>query len=235
MKWKALATLSLTLGMALAACGAEPARALSFSVPWPYLEQTEYVLYDKDGKEIGQTTWTITKEGETYILGEKTRIGSLHDEKLVTVQATDLKPIKSTWQRRGTPADFSLEAEYKGDKLIVKARTKDGDKGVTIGVPADAYDNDEGLMMIRALPLSEGFSTAYTNVVPATASSLKLKLKVLAKETVEAPAGTFSTHKLQMDFGAGVQYAWYSVDEPYYLVKYQNVQSGVVFVLRRHS
>jgi hypothetical protein len=95
-------------------------------------------------------------------------------------------------------------------------------------VPENAVDNDQLLMTLRALPFSEGYITNYVIVNTINATKVNGTFTVQPQETVTVPAGSFNAWKVEMSFGQTTQYAWYQVDSPFKLVKYDNGTTQMV-------
>ena len=100
-------------------------------------------------------------------------------------------------------------------------------------IPDDAYDNDEVLFLLRAIPFEVGYSATYTNVVPAAGLTPKATITVVGEEEVEAPFGSFNCYKLEISVLGTTQYLWYGVDSSHYLVKAE--VEGIVMLLTEVS
>ena len=124
--------------------------------------------------------------------------------------------------------EIELNTTYVGNKLKVEVQTAEGHSEGELDVPADAYDNDEIIFLLRALPFEEGYQATYTNIVAATAQMPKVTVNITGKEQVQVPVGLFDCWKLELGAAGQQQYAWYSVDSPHYLVKYDDRQSIVI-------
>jgi hypothetical protein len=86
---------------------------------------------------------------------------------------------------------------------------------------------------VRALPLAEGYRFTYTNIVGASATALKTTVNVVGKEKIDAPAGSFTTYKVELNFGQASNLAWYDVDKPHHLVRYENTPAKQWLVLTK--
>ncbi len=218
-RWWPMALLALLL----AACS-QAASPLPLHAPWSEeAEETTYVIARAaDGKEVGRATFIVRREGDAYVLDQRFTLGVMDDHIVARVRAEDLKPLGGTREVIGTTNDFTLTTTYEGNKLAIKAKTKDGDKAATITVPADAYDNDTLLMILRGLPWAAGWEGRFTNVVAANALQVKIGLKVVGQETWETPQGHVETWHLRMTIGQQHQDMWYDVEPPHLLRKYDN-------------
>ena len=216
-------TLLAIAGIMLAACS-KPATGLTLKAPWGNdPEHNEYVITRAaDGKEVGNATIDIRRDGGAYVLDQRFTLGIVDDKITMRLRVDNLRPISGTREIIGTANDFSLASTYDNGKLTINAKTKDGDKAATINVPVEAIDNDSALMIFRGIPWAEGWEATFTNVVAANATQTKIGLKVVGKETVELPKGSVETWHLLMTVGQTTQDFWYGVESPHYLIKYNN-------------
>jgi tRNA splicing ligase len=232
MKYLILVMLALALVVGCGASAPTPTPAAKLVVPWGAGDRAEYTI-EMDGKTLGALVFTTQRKDDGYVVMTETSAGEVKDVSNVRVDK-DLKPIGNTRQITGAgKADFTLMTVYDKGKLTIQAKTADGDKSATIDAPADSWDNDQSLVSIRALPLAEGYQFTYTNIVGASATALKTKITVLSKEQVTVPAGSFTAYKVEMDFGQGKNYAWYDVNPPHHIVKYENSPAKQIIVLTK--
>jgi len=202
------------------------------AVPWGAGDRAEYTI-EMDGKTLGTLSFSTQSKDNGHIITTETSAGAVKDVSNVRVDK-NLKPIGNTRQVTGAgKSDFALMTVYDKGKLTIQAKTADGDKTATISVPADSWDNDQSLVCIRALPLGEGYTYAYTNIVGASAGVLKTTLTVLGQEKVDVPAGSFTAYKVEMDFGQGKNYGWYDVNAPHHIIKYENEPAKQVILLAK--
>lgn len=202
------------------------------AAPWGAGDRAEYSI-ESNGTALGSLVFTTERKDDGHVIKTETSAGAVTDVSNVRVDK-DLKPIGNTRQVTGAgKADFTLMTVYDKGKLSIQAKTADGDKTATINVPADSWDNDQSLVSIRALPLADGYSFTYTNVVGASAAVVKTTITVVGRETVTVPAGSFTAYKVEMDFGQGKNLAWYDVKAPHHIVKYENVPAKQVIVLTK--
>lgn len=226
--------LALLAALLIAGCGAgaTPAPAVKLAIPWGAGDSAAYTIM-MDGKDIGTLSFSTQGKDGGYVITTETAVGAVKDVSNVRVDQ-NLRPIGNTRQISGAgKADFTLMAVYDKGKLSIQAKTADGDKAATINAPADSWDNDQSLVSIRALPLADGFIHTYTNIVGASASALKTTLTVRGREKLEVPAGSFTTYKVEMDFGAASNVAWYDVNTPHHLVQYENTPLKQTIVLTK--
>jgi Protein of unknown function (DUF3108). len=226
---KLLGVLVVTLALCFALVGCAPGKPLTISaIPWSDEEETSYIIQDQTGNTTGSGNLTITKEGESYILGQYWAIDEVKQTLSIKVASDSLKPICENQTIVTPEGEFKINTTYTDNKLKIEAETPQGPQSAEIDVPDDAYDNDEILFLFRAIPFEEGYQSTYTNIVASTAQKPKVTITIIGKEQVEAPAGLFDCWKLEFKVSRQKQHFWYSVDSPHYFVKYDNGQDIIL-------
>lgn len=226
---KLLMPLAIVLVLCFVLVGCAPKETGMIStIPWPDEEETKYTVQDQAGNSIGSGNLTITREGESYILKQDWTIEEVRQAISIKVADADLKPISGEQSMVSPQNEIKINTSYVGNKLKIELETAEGHKATELDVPTDAYDNDELLFLFRALPFKQDYRVTYTNTVAAMAKMPKVTVTIIAKEQVEVPAGLFRCWKLELEAAGQKQYAWYSVDGPHYLVKYDDTQHIVL-------
>jgi hypothetical protein len=223
-------------------------------VPWVDGEELQFV--DKEGntkaiyrttsaKSNGKTVWrfqTLTLRG--YPLS-----GYLYSR--IYMNASNLMPISSLLigysdirsdrftiggrtrtQINYTPGVIEVSKGYDPDGSPVSGKN-------LLALEREAYDynSDQFEMIIRTLPLREGFQTVIpmlsqswvdNTAVKETVSPIDtIKVSVPAREKIIVPAGAFDCYKVVKSWntGAAIVY-WISADEHAYLVKVEGRSGG---------
>lgn len=221
-----LGLIVLLLTTACQVAGGEP---LPLTVPWGDQEEAVYSIRDQQGNEVGTGIWAIRRTEEGYEIHATFALGKVKDDISLIVRASDLKPIHGKRALTGTTNDFTLNTTYTDGALHISAQTKDGERSANLRLPVDAYDNDQLLVTLRALPYSDDYVARFTTIVPASGSQITTKLKVLGREMVETLAGTFEAYYVELNFASTRQWVWYAVEAPHHIVKYDNGKT--VFLL----
>jgi len=223
----------LLAAVLLAGCAtsATPSPMVQVSPPWVAAERAEYTILVA-GQAQGSIIFTVMPKEDGFLIGTEATMGSVKTMTQTRVDKT-LQPIGDTSQLTGAgKADYTLMKVYDRGKLSFQARTADGDKAVTISYPADTWDNDQLLMSVRSLPLAEGYSVSVT-IFAGTTAPIKTTIKVVGKEEVTVPAGTYTAYKVEFDFGQSKHSAWYDVNRPYHMVKYERPEGPQAMVLTK--
>ena len=219
-----LIVMAILASVLLVGCAPGNLQPLAFgNPPWSDGEVTQYAIQGAGGRDVGSGSWTWTRNGtgwqQAYSL---TRAGQVDEGSVVL--GPDLAPVSSWRQLAGK----KFQASYQGNQVTIQAGDSAPSQLVASGVPVD---NDASLQIARALPLTKGYATRYTDVIPTSGQQAQVTLSVTGAETVTVPAGSFVTWHTVLDFGTGQHDAWYQQDSPHYLVKYLNRASGAMFAL----
>lgn len=238
-------------GLILAACGSdteleqepeaetqpEPVSGIVADVPWSdsgssrhTIEFTGYVIQNYEGSDIGTVALTITRLDDIYMLKQWYVFGDYVG--LVTianVRADNLKPLAGGITMPDaiyTPVvTYSYEEE---GKLKIDIDTQEGNRHEVIDVPEDAYDDNELVFLLRAIPFEIGYTTNFTNVIAASAQKHVVTVTVVGEEELQVPAGSFDTYKIELTMAGDKKYLWYGKDEPHYLVKLDDGASVIL-------
>ncbi len=238
MKRSVLILLLLTVVcLALAGCGQPAVPTLTISqIPWPDDEVTTYTIEDQDGSTIATGELTIQKGNNTYLLIQHFEISAQEavQHTTVNVSAADLKPISGNQTIQTPEGVLGVVTIYSEGQVSVTATIDGDEQSATFEIPDNAYDNDEVLFLLRAIPYEVGYIASFTNVASLYGLTSKVTVKVVGEEDVTTPAGSFNCYNLEFSIegGAQKQYVWYGVDQPHYLVKYDN--GATIFLLTDH-
>jgi ABC-type glycerol-3-phosphate transport system substrate-binding protein len=212
-----------------AAGSTSPSELTLQAAPWTGTEKDNYQLVDAQGKELGTTQFTFAKQDNQWTISETDTISQTTIDSKMTLDATTLKPIGEERNVQGQSGNLKLTTKYTNGKLDITAVTGTDTKTATIDVPADAIDNDQLLMTLRALNFKQGLQQKFNLVVSSNALMLPTTVRVLSQESITVPAGTFNTWKTEFDLGqSGTLTCWYGVDAPNLLVKEQQGQASLI-------
>jgi hypothetical protein len=207
-----------------------PASGLGLaSAPWSNGESTNYDwLDDASGNNIGTSTITISLQTTNWYIKEVDTIGQTNQTIEMTIMVGTLEPVGEQKTITSPGNDIQLTSTYGEGKVDISAVVNGTTKTASVDVPENAIDNDQLLETLRALPFSEGYKVSYVIVNTMTATKIDGTFTIQPQEMVTVPAGNFNTWKVEMNFGQTTQYAWYQVDSPHNLVKYDNGTTQLV-------
>lgn len=230
--------LSFLVGaiLLLVGCSGPAVQPLAFNAaPWQDGEVSTYVVRDANGAMLGAAQWTWRRTDEGWVQAYELNLAGRTDRGEVTVgddassEPAEVLSMRRAWRETG---GNRYEASYAAGGITITTTIAGAETAKTLKPVADAIDNDVSLQMQRALPLTAGYATRYTDVIPTTGVAAPVKLTVTAAQTVTVAAGTFATWQVELNFGSGKHDAWYGQEAPYPLVKYRNRVSGAVFELQ---
>jgi len=197
--------------------------------PWSNGETTDYQwLDDASGSQIGTSTITISLQTTNWYIKEMDSIGQLEQTIEMTISVGTLEPVSEQKTIKSPGNDIQLTSTYSEGKVDISAVVNGTTKTASVDVPENAVDNDQLLMTLRALPFSDGYKVTYVIVNTMNATKTNGTFTVQPQEMVTVPAGSFNTWKVEMNFGQTTQYAWYGVESPHQLVKYDNGSTQMV-------
>lgn len=233
-----LLALCVVLCLTIASCGSGVPVIAPEDIPWPDEEATAYVVQDALGTVTGAFYTTILKQGDAYVMTSHAMMGNATDDIVLTMDAVDLKPISETrtvYVPSGgaiPEGSYEVRADFVDNQVTIELdMPEDEHQGpVTLAIPADSFSNDQVWYLFRALPLKEGYTAAYTNVILWTNfQTPTAQLEVGGNETVETPAGTLDCYRIDLSVDDVDIHFWYGVEAPHYMAKYQ--KGNVVLLL----
>lgn len=218
------ATSAPTAGPAGTPAATQSSASLGLNAaPWQNGGTASYEwLNDQSGSQIGTSQYSFALKNNEWTINEDVKIGELNQTIEMRVNAETLEPLgeKKTIKSPSTNADITTT--YKNGKLDITALVSGKTKKASIDVPAIAIDNDQLLMTLRALPFAPGYKASYVLIVAQNALKVNTTVTVLSQEKIDVPAGNFVTWHVEIQAGQSTQNAWYQVDAPHSLVKYDN-------------
>ena len=217
-------TLALVVLSAVACAGGGGAGLTLGSAPWQDGEEAVYDVVDQGGRSLGTSTFGFASQGAAWALTDRDAISNVDQKSTVLIDAQTLKPLSldKTIEAEGTDAVVKATYPDGAGKMAIQAMVNGANKDASVDVPANALDNDQILMTLRAAPLDEGYQASFVNVIAARAAKVNTTVRVLGKETVTVPAGTFEAWRVELNFSGTKQAAWYEVAMPHRLVQYDN-------------
>ena len=192
--------------------------------PWRQAERTTYAIQDRDsGQQVGRATYVIGREFETDSLSANVTINQTQDRYQMGFDSTTFRPTAEV--RTVTTAQGSLEirAEYHQGGATIEVVNANATQRAELVLPPVYYANDQFLLLLRALPFADGYR-GFLTLVPSQGNppQIPTTVTVVGQETVDTSVGPIRTWRVEADFDGDKQNLWYGVEEPHYLVKYDN-------------
>jgi hypothetical protein len=224
----------VTMVVLASGCGAAPAPAatptsLGFGpAPWQTESASSYEWLDANGTQIGTSEYSLSLNQGAWAIDEQDLISGVEQSIQMRISAQTLAPLSEQKTIKTANNTVQLETEYAKGKLTISANVDGNSRSASLDVPANAIDNDQLLMTLRALPFAEGYSVQYVVVVAQNALKVDTTFTVQATETVTVPAGRFESWRVEIRAGQTQQTAWYQVAAPHMLVQYDNGNTRMV-------
>ena len=250
-RWWTLAGAAL-LALLLAACGGgssfdDPEDPVS-QIPWPDYERLTYAMLDQTDTELGTMVLETVREGDEFRLrllfeleGEE---GLVRDEVRVWVAAETLRPLR--YEREAAAADetISVSAEYGtnadgevyADVVVVTVEGLDRDEPseerIEERVEAGefAFENDSSAWLWRSLAFEQDLELTYRSVNLLQQRSQLVQVAVRGQDQLRGPEGDVVTWQVVATPGVEVSRAWYEVDPPHRLVRWDQQPRRFVLI-----
>lgn len=205
--------------------------------PWADGETSVYRIIDRDGEPAGTMSITLDygplRSGEEgWIVRRETEAEGRTELVAVEASADRLLPQHAMLVRTGPEGVARVETVY--DQGVINMRLTTAQNNTTYQrttAPTDARDQRTILMLARMAPLEKGYATQFNSFLPVANRLDRVTLRVLKREEVTVPAGTFDAWLVELDTVDSKIKAWIGVDPPYPLVKYKDERNGAIFEL----
>ncbi|MEW6082246.1 MAG: DUF3108 domain-containing protein [Bacillota bacterium] len=220
----------LLAALTLLGCG-KPAE-VDLSVPWTDGEISAYQLSQR-GEAVGTIRLSLEEKDGAWEYRSVTEVSGFIEEVRVLAGKESLVPFRVDFLAKTQDTEISYQAVYQEGKAVINARKAGGAQSAQVKLPSPPYfENEQFLMLVRALPLQAGWEGRLNIIVTRTASKTELALEVVDRETVETPVGALQAWKVELE-GAN-QFAWVEVEPPHRLVKYVNGNAETVSLLAEY-
>ena len=139
----------------------------------------------------------------------------------VDARCDTFEPIKSFFKANLLG---DIKAVYGKDEIKLTIKGKEAVEN-KISYTPPVYDNEQAVYIVRLLPLIVGYSVDIPIFAPGAGEQLQCVFHVTGKESVKVPTGTYECYKGSLKVKQGEatfldHEIWYSVEAPYYMVKY---------------
>ncbi|MDD2201651.1 MAG: DUF3108 domain-containing protein [Firmicutes bacterium] len=199
----------------------DPRRAISITPPWQPGEVSLLDLRNSHGELIAPWELRIDSDGSFIVFTSDQRGVGYHEHSTVSADRDTLVPNRTELTYESDRGRVKYTATYGDDRVTIQSSLPIGDEEAAIDLPDSPYfDNEQLVMVIRALPLKRGYKATLKDVITRAAMNTSITLHVVRKEKLNIPAGTFETWKVDLK-GTG-RTVWIATSEPYQIVKYED-------------
>jgi hypothetical protein len=195
-------------------------------IVWPDYELLRYDITDQTDELIGTVDFEVERfDGEfrlriEFLLPES----GAQDELVLHVDAESLEPLRyerlatAPGQRVEVTATYGVDADGRFvDSLVIE----DGEREQRrIGLQEDSFDTDSSAWLWRTLPFDIDLDLSYRSVNVFAQRSQLVSLRVRGQDQIRTPLGDFLAWQVEVRPGVDRQTAWYSVDDPNLLVRW---------------
>ena len=209
------------------ACAQEEGDIVS-NIPWSDNERAEYILLDHSSQEeCGTGTLTVERQGDRYQLTLSFINDENSDVSTVIVDDESLQPFSVRRERVIDGETEGVEGEYDRDEKVIRVVEFTGDddpREVPRRLDEEVYyDNESSIFIWRTIRFEEGYEAKYNTVLVNQGGALReIRLRVIGKEEVTVPAGTFLAWRVDINAADVEQVAFFADTPEHQLLFYDN-------------
>ena len=221
----------------LSSCSARP-QPLVFGEPvWADGETSSYRVSNREGRIVGTAIFQVRRGGQWLADDGWTLVREINDagaSELATIeiQPVGYRPVYSHLVRTGGGGKQVVEAQIAGAQVEIALTNRQGATVFErVQVPSDIRDERTLLLIVRALPLAQGYATRINSFLPVVGQMERVAVQVRGAETVSAPAGSFDTWVVELKSNERTTRAWVAQTAPFPVVKFIDGRSRATFEL----
>lgn len=210
----------------LAARRAPPPLQLG-TIPYRDGEAWQYRWLQGD-RQVGWLTITVASGAwnarPAWVFTSEVRTGSDPTAEPVDVtrvyaDATTLQAIHTETALAGQDGHYNIILDYSPRRVTYAAQTPRGPQSGSQALPGPTYDNDQLVMLLRALPLAQGYTAKLVCLQPRTVAIYRLTLKVEGQEEATVAGEKISCWRVSLTVNGRAQTAWYAVSPDHRMVR----------------
>ncbi len=230
---KCLLTLSFLL-FVLSSCSAPP-QPLIFGEPvWAEGETSAYRVTNREGRIVGTAAYQVgrgEREGGWTLTREIFDAG-VSEQATIEMQPVGYRPVYSHLVRTFGGGKQVVETQFEGAQVDIALTNRQGATVYQrVQVPSDIRDERTLLLIVRALPLAQGYATRINSFLPVAGRMERVALQVRRSERVTVPAGPFDTWVVELKSNDRTTRAWVAQTAPFPVVKFIDGRSQATFEL----
>ncbi len=150
----------------------------------------------------------------------------------VTMSEMEFRPLRSALVRIARDGTEVVNAQYNGSQADLELTTKQNVTTVQrVSIPSDAREQATLVMLLRALPLAQGYAARLNVFLPVVGILDRVTVEVMSQEQVIALAGTYDAWYVRMQTPDSQTEAWVASEAPYPIVKFIDSRNGGTFEL----
>ncbi|MDE0199974.1 MAG: DUF3108 domain-containing protein [Caldilineaceae bacterium] len=220
---------------ALSACGSSPPQPLIFGDPvWTDGETSVYRVTNREDRIVGTAAFQVNhrqQDGGWTLLREIIDAG-VSEQATIEMQPVGYRPVYSHLVRTFGGGKQVVETQFEGAQVDIALTNRQGATVYQrVQVPSDIRDERTLLLIMRALPLAQGYATRINSFLPIAGQMERVALQVRRKENVTVPAGSFDTWVVELKANDRTTRAWVAQAAPFPVVKFIDGRSQATFEL----
>lgn len=229
-----LSSLLLTLSF-LTSCGSAQPQPLIFGEPvWADGETSVYRVTNREDRIVGTAAFQVNRreQEDGWTLMREINDAGVSEQAKVEMQPVGYRPVYSHLVRTFGGGKQVVETQFEGARVDIALTNRQGATVYQrVQVPSDIRDERTLLLIIRALPLAQGYATRINSFLPIAGRMERVALQVRRKENVTVPAGSFDTWVVELKANDRTTRAWVVQAAPFPVVKFVDGRSQATFEL----
>lgn len=233
-----VALLSITIGGVNSS--AEVHSMFEFTpVFMPHNELVDYTITSLEKEMNGTASISIRKIKQLDM-----------DVLLVRYEGTEGKEVKENWEAKLNYSDLipiTFDRTYDQGENSMQVNGSFTGETITINIRSTGQEPREVLFsrgskfhlsmlvpyLLRNIECATGDWYTFNMLVVEDGRFTTPIIQIKEKEVIECPAGLYDCWKVSIKLGENQHWAWYSVKEPHYLIRYQYPDKELL--MKRHS
>ncbi|HXF61894.1 MAG TPA: DUF3108 domain-containing protein [Caldilineaceae bacterium] len=211
----------------------DPQPLIVGETPWQDGERSTFRVTDLNGNYAGTARFDLARlDDQTWNLRREISAQGAQEIVVVDMRLPGLRPTTATLVRIDDSGAEQVRTTYNGSVADLELTNKlDITTYERVNIPSDVRDQRSLLMLLRTLPLAQGYATRLNSFLPVVPLLDRVTISVTDREEVQVPAGSFDAWKVRLDTGDSRTDAWIGVAPPYPLVKFVDGRTQGTFEL----
>jgi hypothetical protein len=177
----------------------------------------------RDEQRLQDDGWTLIREINDAGASERV---------IIEMQPVGYRPVSSYLVRTFGGGKQVVEAQFEGAQVDIALTNRQGAKVYQRAqVTSDIRDERTLLLIVRALPLAQGYATRINSFLPVAGKMERVAVQVRRSESVTVPAGSFDSWVVELKSNDRTTKAWVARRFPFPVVKFIDGRSQATFEL----
>ena len=232
------AALLIAVALLLGNCASPAPQTLAFGAAvWQDGEQAVYTISTANESFAGTATFDVLRgtqsgeEGWTF----RRDLSALGDQEIVVAEMSEAgyRPISSTLVRISREGSEQITARYEGSQVNMNLVTRQNvATSQTDSIPSDAREQRTLPLIVRTLPLADGYATQLNTYLPVTGRLDRVSVSVRERVDLTVAAGTFDAWEVRLRTEDSTSTLWIGVQPPHPLLKFEDARANATYELQ---